>query len=86
MRVRVTDAGSEVSLEVEDTGIGIPAAALPGIFERYQQARRDRGGSGLGLAIVRGVVEAHGGRVAVESSDGKGTRFTVTVPRVADAR
>ncbi len=86
VRVRVTDAGPEVTLEVEDTGIGIPAAALPGIFERYQQARRDRGGSGLGLAIVRGVVEAHGGRVAVESADGKGTRFTVTVPRVADAR
>ena len=86
VHVRVTDAGPEVILEVEDTGIGIPAAALPGIFERYQQARRDRGGSGLGLAIVRGVVEAHGGRVAVESSDGKGTRFTVTVPRVADAR
>jgi signal transduction histidine kinase len=86
VRVRVTDAGSEVTLEVEDTGIGIPAAALPGIFERYQQARRDRGGSGLGLAIVRGVVEAHGGWVAVESADGKGTRFTVTVPRVADAR
>ncbi|MGH7334770.1 MAG: ATP-binding protein [Candidatus Rokuibacteriota bacterium] len=86
VRVRVTDAGSEVTLEVEDTGIGIPAAALPGIFERYQQARRDRAGSGLGLAIVRGVVEAHGGRVAVESADGKGTRFTVTLPRVADTR
>jgi signal transduction histidine kinase len=84
VRIRVTDSGSEVTLEVEDTGIGIPAAALPGIFERYQQARRDRGGSGLGLAIVRGVVEAHGGRVAVESADGKGTRFTVTLPRVAD--
>lgn len=84
VRIRVTDAGPEVTLEVEDTGIGIPAAALPGIFERYQQARRDRGGSGLGLAIVRGVVEAHGGRVAVESADGKGTRFTVTLPRVAD--
>jgi signal transduction histidine kinase len=86
VRVRVTDAGSEVILEVEDTGVGIPAAALPGIFERYQQARRDRAGSGLGLAIVRGVVEAHGGRVAVESADGKGTRFTVTLPRVADTR
>lgn len=86
VRVRVTDAGSEVTLEVVDTGVGIPPAALPGIFERYQQARRDRGGSGLGLAIVRGVVEAHGGRVAVESGEGKGTRFTVTLPRVAEGR
>jgi signal transduction histidine kinase len=82
VRIRVRDAGSEVTLEVEDTGAGIPADALPGIFERYQQARRDRGGSGLGLAIVRGVVEAHGGRVAVESAEGKGTRFTVSLPRV----
>jgi two-component system phosphate regulon sensor histidine kinase PhoR len=82
VRIRVTDAGPEVTLEVDDTGVGIPAEALPGIFERYQQARRDRGGSGLGLAIVRGVVEAHGGRVAVESAEGKGTRFTVSLPRV----
>jgi signal transduction histidine kinase len=82
VRIRVRDAGLEVLIEVEDTGAGIPADALPGIFERYQQARSDRGGSGLGLAIVRGVVESHGGRVAVESAEGKGTRFTVALPRV----
>jgi signal transduction histidine kinase len=85
VRVRTTDAGPEVILDVEDTGVGIPPEALPGIFERYQQVRRDRGGSGLGLAIVRGVVEAHGGRVAVESAEGKGTRFTVTLPRTRRA-
>ena len=79
MRLRAADR--EVQVEVEDTGVGIPAEALSGIFERYRQVRRDRGGSGLGLAIVRGVVEAHGGRVTVESSEGKGTCFTVVLPR-----
>ena len=79
--VRLGEAGREVLVAVEDTGVGIPQEALPGIFERYRQVRRDRGGSGLGLAIVRGVVDAHGGRVTVESSEGKGTCFTVALPR-----
>ena len=78
--VRVIDAGSEFELQVEDTGVGIPAAALPNIFDPYRQAHRDRGGSGLGLAIVKGVAKAHGGRVTVESREGKGSRFTVLLP------
>lgn len=84
--VRVVDAGSEIEIQVEDTGIGIPAAALPHIFESYRQAHRDRGGTGLGLAVVRGVVQAHGGRVTVESQEGKGSRFTVLLPRRAGER
>ena len=79
--VRLADAGSDVKIDVQDTGIGIPAAAVPLIFDAYQQAHRNRGGTGLGLAIVRGMVEAHGGRVDVESEEGKGSRFTVTLPR-----
>lgn len=79
--VRAVDAGPEVELHVEDTGVGIPAVALPRIFEMYQQAHGQHGGTGLGLAIVRGVVEAHGGRVTVESHEGKGSRFTVLLPR-----
>jgi signal transduction histidine kinase len=81
VRVRLAGAERDVLLAVEDTGVGIPAAALSGIFDRYRQVRPDRGGSGLGLAIVRGVVDAHGGRVSVESEEGKGTRFTVALPR-----
>ncbi len=81
VRVRLIDARDEVEIQVEDTGVGIPAAALPTIFESYQQVHRDRGGTGLGLAIVRGVVEAHGGRVTVESQEAKGSRFTVLFPR-----
>jgi len=83
--VRVVDAGPEVEVHVEDTGVGIPAAALPRIFDMYQQAHTQTGGTGLGLAIVRGVVEAHGGRVTVESQEGKGSRFTVRLPRRRDA-
>ncbi|MBI2216208.1 MAG: HAMP domain-containing histidine kinase [Candidatus Rokubacteria bacterium] len=79
--VRLSDAGDHVALHVEDTGVGIPAVAVPSIFECYQQAHRGRGGTGLGLAIVRGLVEAHGGRVHVESEEGKGSRFTVMLPR-----
>jgi signal transduction histidine kinase len=82
--VHLIDAGPEVRIQVEDTGVGIPASALAGIFDPYQQAHHDRGGTGLGLAIVRGMVEAHRGRVEVESQEGKGSRFTVTLPRARD--
>jgi signal transduction histidine kinase len=78
---RVIDAGPEFELQVEDTGVGIPADALPHIFDAYRQAHRERGGTGLGLAIVRGIAEAHGGRVTAESREGKGSRFTVLLPR-----
>jgi signal transduction histidine kinase len=79
--VRLVAAGAELELQVEDTGVGIPADALPRIFDSYRQAHHDRGGTGLGLAIVRGVAHAHGGRVTVESQEGKGSRFTVLLPR-----
>jgi two-component system sensor histidine kinase GlrK len=79
--LRIHDAGSDVELTVEDTGVGIPADKLALVFERYRQAHSGHGGTGLGLAIVRGLVEAHGGRVGVESEEGKGTRFSVLLPR-----
>ena len=79
--VRLIDVGPELELQVEDTGVGIPADALPHIFDAYRQAHRERGGTGLGLAIVQGVANAHGGRVTAESREGKGSRFTVLLPR-----
>jgi heavy metal sensor kinase len=71
-------------IEVADTGIGIPAGALPHIFERFfrvDKARsRDAGGAGLGLAIVKSICVAHRGQVSVESSEGQGSRFKVELP------
>jgi signal transduction histidine kinase len=83
--VRVVDAGSECEVQVEDTGLGIPASELPHIFESYRQAHLGKGGTGLGLSIVRGLVQAHRGRVTVESHEGKGSRFTVLLPREVPA-
>jgi two-component system, NtrC family, sensor histidine kinase GlrK len=79
--VRLVDAGPECEIQVEDTGVGIPHAELPHIFESYRQAHPGKGGTGLGLAIVRGLVLAHGGRVTAESQEGKGSRFSVLLPR-----
>jgi signal transduction histidine kinase len=79
--VGLADLGPELEIAVEDTGIGIPATDLPRIFDPYKQAHRGRGGSGLGLAIVKGLVEAHGGRIQVESEEGRGSRFLVRLPR-----
>jgi signal transduction histidine kinase len=70
-----------VELVVEDDGPGIPAELRPRIFERFVRGGGERAGSsGLGLAIVRAVAEAHGGSVALESPNGRGTRFVVRLP------
>jgi signal transduction histidine kinase len=75
-----TDA--TVSLTVRDTGPGIDPALLPHVFDRFVKGSGSRG-SGLGLAIARGLVEAHGGTISIESPAGGGTTFRVELPRVA---
>lgn len=75
--------GDEVRLSVRDTGDGIAAEDLPHIFDRFyqgDQARQSSGASGLGLSIARSIVEAHGGRISVESASGQGATFTVHLP------
>ena len=79
-----------VQVDVQDTGMGIPADALPHIFDRFyrvDEARSGRqSGAGLGLALVRGIVAAHGGEVQVVSEPGEGTTFTVRLPNVGESR
>jgi signal transduction histidine kinase len=85
VRVEMTDAGTYLELAVRDNGPGIPATDIHRVFEPYQQAHQGRKGSGLGLAIVKELVSAHGGTIAVESEEGKGTCMTVNLPKAAPA-
>ena len=81
--VRVARDGEEVVASVADEGIGIPRTALPRVFERFYKVDRARvrgGGTGLGLAIARHVVAQHGGRIWVESEEGRGSVFSFALP------
>ena len=79
--VRVWATEHDAVVEVEDTGVGIPPAELPVVFQQVYRASNALGeGSGVGLAFVRQVVEAHGGRVEVTSSVGQGSLFRVVLP------
>jgi CheY-like chemotaxis protein len=88
VRVRLADQDEHVVLTVDDTGEGIPPEFLPLVFERFRQVAtpaRRRTGLGLGLAIAKELVEMHGGSIAATSSgSGRGSTFTVTLPRLAD--
>jgi signal transduction histidine kinase len=87
--VRLTDDGAAVTVEVRDSGPGIPEEELPRIFERFYRGTNTgearASGSGLGLAIVRSIVEMHGGEIEVASVVGEGTVFRITLPRAAEA-
>ncbi len=82
VRMRAWGEGSELRIEVADTGEGIPGDQLPYIFDKYYQVSQHARtkGAGLGLAIAREVVEAHGGSISVESQPQRGTTFTISIP------
>lgn len=84
VRLRAFPQGEAVAFQVADTGPGIPEEHLPHIFERFYRVDRARsrreGGSGVGLTIAKGLVEAMGGRIVVESRLNQGTTFTFTLP------
>jgi signal transduction histidine kinase len=89
VEISLSTAGQTATFTVRDTGIGISAADLPHVFERFYRADRarsrtaERGGFGLGLAISQWITEAHGGSISVRSRLGRGSTFTVTLP-IAD--
>ena len=84
IEVQARSNGQGVVFTVSDTGIGIPESDLERIFERFYRVdaarSREAGGTGLGLAIARHIVEAHGGRIWVESAIGQGSRFHFSIP------
>jgi len=83
--IAAQDTGHEVRFSVRDTGQGISEEELPRIFDRFWQAqRKNRAGVGLGLSIAKGLVEAQGGRLSVESTLGAGTTFFFTLPLAAE--
>lgn len=82
VRIHLIDRGGHVEVCVEDNGPGIPTEYLSKIFEKFGQVPgQKRGGAGLGLTICKRFVEAHGGRIWVESEPGKGARFYFTLPK-----
>lgn len=84
VEISVGAVNGNAVLEVSDSGAGIPTEAIPHVFERFYRVDKARsrqmGGAGLGLSIVKSICAAHQGRVSVESSEGKGSRFTVELP------
>jgi Na+/proline symporter/signal transduction histidine kinase len=79
--VRLRERDGDALVEVADTGIGIAEEHLPFIFDAFYRVSRDTKGSGLGLAIAKTIVEAHGGKIWVESITGKGSNFCFTIPK-----
>jgi two-component system sensor histidine kinase BaeS len=81
-----SDSDQMLLVEICDTGIGIPAEALPHIFDRFYRVDQSRartssqGGSGLGLSIAQGLVQAHKGTITLSSAPGQGTRVTIRLP------
>jgi PAS domain S-box-containing protein len=84
IEVRLRSTRGTVQLIVRDTGIGIPAAELPRMFERFHRIQNPRArtqeGTGIGLALVQELVKLHGGTISVDSVEGEGTTFTVSIP------
>ncbi len=81
--IKIADRGNEILVAVEDSGIGVPEAELPYIFDAFYRAGNSKG-SGLGLAIAKSIIEGHGGRIWAESIPAKGSTFSFTLPKQHD--
>jgi len=88
--LRAGEEGGMIFLEVQNTGIGVPAAERDKIFEQFYRVEKSRstahGGSGLGLSIVKRIIELHGGTVSLDSSFGEWARVRIMLPKNADIR
>ena len=86
VKVSIAEQENMIQFKISDNGIGIPQEDLPRIFERFYRVSKDRstasGGTGLGLSIVRNILEQMGGSIEVDSIFGKGTSFTVNIPKL----
>src|SRR5678809_576452 len=77
---------TNISITIQDTGMGIPEESIPHLFEKFYRVREHEGkatGTGLGLSICKQIVQGHNGRIEVKSKMGVGTSFTIHLPRVA---
>src|SRR5690606_23195347 len=81
LQLRTRADPDAVEVEVEDTGAGIPEADLPHIFEAFYTTKPEVRGIGLGLFVSEGIIRGHRGRLTVESDLGRGSRFTIQLPR-----
>lgn len=81
VQVSLADGAGQVHIRVADTGLGMDESALERIFHRYYRAHPERAGSGLGLLVARELVRLHMGEITVQSELGKGSTFTITLPR-----
>lgn len=79
--VNMEDREKDILVQITDTGIGISDEHLPHVFDTFYRVHEDSKGSGLGLSIVKKIVEAHGGKIWVESKIGKGSTFSFTLPK-----
>jgi len=81
LTVKAHEVDHQIEIEVSDTGVGVPAEALPHIFEPFFSTKEEGNGVGLGLAVVYGIVQRHGGAIEVDSEPGKGSTFRLRLPR-----
>ncbi|MBZ0155552.1 MAG: PAS domain-containing sensor histidine kinase [Alphaproteobacteria bacterium] len=79
--VRLLEREHDILVQVADTGVGIAAEHLPYLFGAFYRVDRDEEGSGLGLAIAKSIIDAHGGKIWVESTPGRGSTFSFTLPK-----
>jgi len=84
--ISLTDRNDDVLVQIKDTGIGISKENLPHVFDAFYRVNYDSQGSGLGLSIVKKIVEAHGGKIWAESTPGKGSTFSFTLPKLRNGK